>query len=113
MTPRLASRVEVSALIRRVEGRGGHAMVLAKGDEQAGTILLLLAERGVPHGLLERALTASGDYGWRAAGPQNVEGYQEFNSYIERRRRADGDCWVLELDVAGVERFAAEMIATG
>ena len=113
MTPRLASRIAVSALIRRVGGLGGYAMVLAKGDGEAGSILLMLAERGIPYGLLERALTPSGDYGWRPAGPQNVEGSEHFNPYIERRRASDPDLWVVELDVAGVERFAAEMIATG
>ncbi len=113
MTPRLTSRIEVSALIRTVEGRGGHGMVLAKGDGDAGAILLLITERGVPHALLERALTISGDYGWRRAGPQNIADYQEINPYIEDRRRVDADLWVVELDVAGVERFTAEMIAMG
>ena len=60
MTPRLTSRIEVSALIRRVEGQGGHGMVLAKGDGDAGAILLVLTERGAPHALLERALTDLG-----------------------------------------------------
>jgi hypothetical protein len=113
MTPRLTSRIEVSALIRRVEGQGGHGMVLAKGDGDAGTILLLLTERGVPYALLERALTDDGDYRWQRAGPQNIVDYQEVNPYIERRRGFDADLWVVELDVAGVERFTAEMIATG
>jgi len=113
VTPRLTSRIEVSALIRRVEGQGGHGMVLARGDGDAGTILLLLTERGTPHALLERALTDAGSYGWRRAGPQNIDGYQEVNPYIERRRESDGDLWVVELDVAGVERFTAEMIAVG
>jgi hypothetical protein len=37
--------VLVSALIRRAEGAGGGAMVLAKGDATAGAILLLLYEK--------------------------------------------------------------------
>jgi hypothetical protein len=113
VTPRLTSRIQVSALIRRVEGQGGHGMVLARGDGDSGTILLLMTERGVPYAVLERALTEAGDYAWRRAGPQNMDGYQEVNPYIERRRASDGDLWVIELDVAGVERFTAEMIATG
>jgi hypothetical protein len=32
---------------------------------------------------------------------------------MQRRRRLDGDLWFVELDIAGVERFAAEMTATG
>jgi hypothetical protein len=113
VTPRLAAHVEVSALIRRIEGQGGSGMVLSKGDREAGAILLLLCDRGTPKTLLERVLDVSGSYRWQRAGPQDIENYQEVNSYMERRRRLDGDLWFVELDIAGVERFAAEMTATG
>lgn len=113
MTPRLASGVEVSALIRRIEGMGGHAMVLAKGDRDAGAILLVLAERGVVKALLDRAFDGSGGYRWRQTSTQDVDGYQKLADYIGRRRGRDPDLWVVELDVAGVERFADEMIASG
>lgn len=113
MTPRLASRIEVSALIRRIEGQGGTGMVLARGDGEAGAILLQLCERGIPKTLLERVLDVSGTYRWQRAGPPNLEGYEEFNAYMQRRRGYDDDLWIVELDVAGVERFAAEMIAAG
>jgi hypothetical protein len=113
VTPRLASHIEVSALIRRIEGQGGSGVVLSRGDREAGAILLLLCDRGAPKTLLERVLDVSGTYRWRRIGPQDIEGYQEFNTYIERRRRSDDDLWVVELDIAGVERFAAEMTATG
>jgi len=113
MTPRLATHIEVSALIRRIEGRGGTGTVLSKGDREAGAILLLLCDRGNPKALLERTLDVSGSYRWSATGPQNIKGYEEVDPYIQRRRRADDDLWVVELDIAGVERFAAEMTATG
>jgi hypothetical protein len=113
MTARLAAGIEVSALIRRVESLGGTAAVLARGDREAGAILLLLAERGTPHGLFERALDAAGVYGWRRTGPKNIDDLQVVNDYIARRRSIDGDLWVVELDIPRVERFAAEMIGTG
>jgi hypothetical protein len=113
MTPRLAARIEVSALIRRVEGQGGHGMVLAKGDPEAGAILLILADRGTPSMVLERALDVTGAYRWQRTGPQDIEGLQALNTYIQRRRGFDSDLWVVELDIAGVERFGAEMIAMG
>jgi hypothetical protein len=113
VTPRLATHVEVSALIRRIEGQGGSGVVLAKGHREAGAILLLLCDRGAPKTLLERVLDVSGSYRWQSTGPQNIEGYEEVNPYIQRRRRMDDDLWVIELDIAGVERFAAEMTATG
>jgi len=113
MSPRLAARIEVSALIRRIEGAGGSAAVLARGDSEAGAILLFLAERGVPFGFLERSLDMAGNYGWRRTGPQNIEDLEDINPYIQRRRAIDGDLWVLELDIAGVERLVAELATTG
>jgi hypothetical protein len=113
VTPRLAARIEVSALIRRLESAGGSGVVLAKGDAEGGSILLVMSDRGVPKRLLERLLDVSGSYRWAATGPQDIEDYQSVNAYIERRRGRDSDLWVVELDVAGVERFAAEMTATG
>ena len=113
MTPRLAAHVEVSGLIRRIEGLGGTGVVLSRGDREAGAILLLLSDRGAPKTLLERVLDVSGSYRWQKVGPQDIDGYQEFNGYMERRRQRDDDLWLVELDVAGVERFGAEMTATG
>ncbi|MDB5737428.1 MAG: hypothetical protein JWO65_1096 [Sphingomonas bacterium] len=113
MTARLAAKVEVSGLIRIVEGRGGSAAVLARGDAEAGAILLFLADRGAPWGFLERALDPSGAYHWRRTGPTDASDSEEVAHYVARRRRIDSDMWVVELDVAGVERFADEMTAKG
>ncbi|WP_454885810.1 DUF1491 family protein [Sphingomonas oryzagri] len=113
MTARLASRIEVSGLIRRIEGIGGSGFVLAKGEGESGAILLVLSDRGTHRGFLERLLDVTETYRWQYVGPQYIECYQDVNAYIERRRRFDTDLWVVELDVAGVERFAAEMTATG
>ena len=113
MSARLAARVEVSALIRRVEGEGGHAAVLRRGDAEAGAILLLMAERGVPKMLMERIVDPKGDYRWSPTGPHDLTNSEQLSGYIERRRRSDSDLWVVELDIAGVERFAAGMISAG
>ena len=111
--PKLAARVEVSALIRRIEGEGGHAAVLARGDGESGAILMLLAERGVPAMLIERVLVPSGDYRWQRTGPRDLGNPEALATYIQRRRSFDSDLWVVELDIAGVERFADEMISAG
>ena len=110
MTPRLTSRMTVDALLRRVQAAGGFAMVLAKGDENAGAILLVCAERGATTALLERTVDLNGSYRWTPCGPQDVESEAERDSYIRRRRDQDPDLWLIELDVADAERFAAEMI---
>jgi len=87
-----------SALIRQVEARGGNAAVLARGDATAGALLLLLADRGTVVACRERGLRPNGDVGWIASGPPDATDAESLGAYIERRRRFDGDLWVVELD---------------
>ena len=108
---RLTSQVLVSSLLRRAEAQGGFGAVLAKGDATAGAILVILAQRGVRIALLERLLQPDGAYAWQETG--GTKGEDEFRAMLERRRRIDPDLWLLELDVASAERFAAEMNAAG
>ncbi len=110
MTTRLASGLIVSALIRKTEGEGGHAMVLAKGEATAGAILILLSEKGRNIGLYERILTGEGAYRWGRVGSQDIDNPQDYDSFIQRRRSFDPDIWVIELDVPSGERLIAEIM---
>jgi len=105
MSERLAAGIAVSALIRRIEAAGGHAMVLARGDATAGAILIAVAARGVTTRLLERTLGADG-YAWTATGPASFTEPGALSDYIARRRRNDPDIWVVELDHADAEGIA-------
>ena len=112
MEPRLASSVLVSALIRRAEAEGGFGTVLSRGDSTAGSIAVVLLERGAGPRLFERRLQPDGRYAWSesAAAESGEQGVQEL---VRRRRRFDPDLWVIELDIASAERFAAEMNEVG
>jgi hypothetical protein len=44
--PRLASRLRIDALRRRVAAAGGFATLLAKGDDEAGAIAVVTREGG-------------------------------------------------------------------
>jgi hypothetical protein len=109
---RLASSVLVSALLRRAQDEGGFGAIIAKGDPMAGAIAVILAEKGRKACFLERLLQPDGRYAWQSAR-QEVENEEEFNSFLQRRRKFDPDLWVLELDIASAERFAAEMNESG
>ena len=106
MAARLTAGVLVSALIRRTEAAGGSAMVLARGDASAGTLLIQLADRGEPGPLLERMLDRVGEYAWQATGPADPADRAD---YLARRRRSDPDLWVVELDVADGAALVAEV----
>lgn len=112
MTPRIASSILVTALLRRAEAAGGFGAVLAKGDPTAGSVLVLLVERGARKCLVERLLQPDGSYAWEAStqAGKNEDGFAEM---LRKRRDFDPDLWVVELDVALAERFAAEMKAIG
>lgn len=110
---RLTSGLVVSAMIRRVEGLGGYAMVLAKGDETAGAIIIALAERGRTLRLLERGLGPEGNYAWMPCGPDPAEDGADVDAYLARRRRSDPDLWVVELDLPEAAEILADTTGIG
>ena len=111
MSERLPASLEVAALRRRVEAAGGHAMLLHKGDDRAGILLLLLLERGRVMQLLERQPSVSGAYRWAPTGPSENGDDVAFSAYIAKRRRVDPDLWALELDSDDAAALAAALIA--
>jgi hypothetical protein len=111
MSSRLPASVIASALIRRAETEGGFGAVLHKGDATAGSILLILLEKGGAPSLLERLLRPDGSYAWQSPTGLEIKNPAEVPKFIARRRRFDPDLWVLELDIASRERFAADLNA--
>jgi len=108
MDARLPSSVVVGGLIRLAERDGGFGAVLSKGDPTAGSVVIVLMERGTRKAVLERLLLADGSYGWRDS-PGVGCNEEDVVKFLDRRGRFDPDLWILELDVASAERFAAEM----
>lgn len=107
MTPRLPAHLEVGALIRLAESQGGSAMVLNKGERDAGTILLVIMCRGIGAQLYERMPQLDGSRSFVHTKSQDVEKPLEFSEYLDRRRRQDPDIWILEVDIDEIERFVA------
>lgn len=107
---RLTSAMLVGALTRRASTAGGFVTVLVKGDETSGIILLQALEKGQDIGLFERVSDYQGGYRLTRCGPAAAEGDEALSQYIARRRRSDPDLWIVELDIADAERFAAETI---
>src|SRR5690606_525742 len=98
---------EVAGLIRAVEAAGGFATVIAKGEREAGTLLVVCCESGANAAAYERMPQADGSRAWVVSRKQDSENPQEFWEYCERRRQQDDDLWVVELDVPNGERFIA------
>ena len=109
MEPRLATHVLVGGLLRQAESQGGFGAVLAKGDSNSGAITLILAEKGKNLRIMERCLQPDGSYVWETLPTQAAENEEELEKFLAKRRKFDPDMWVVELDIASTERFAAEI----
>ena len=105
MDDRLPAHVEVSGLLRAVQAEGGFATVIAKGERDAGTLLILCCENGTNTRAYERMPLLDGSRGWTLAKQQDIENPIEFSDFIDRRKRQDDDLWIVELDIANAERF--------
>lgn len=106
MTGRLPTHLTVGALLRRVNDAGGIAVIRARGDADAGAILVLLEREG--H-FLERGFSLDGGESLITSGPTPGSG-ESPDDYWQRRRQRDPDLWVVALDIAEAQRFAAETI---
>ncbi len=107
MNDRLPAHLEVNGLIRAVQAAGGFATVLAKGEPDAGTILIVAIENGRNARLYERMPRLNGTREFSLTRTQETENAREFNDYLTKRRQQDRDIWIVELDIADAERFVA------
>jgi hypothetical protein len=102
---RVPAHLEVAGLLRAVEAAGGFATVLAKGERDAGTLLVTCCEGGKNCRAYERMPRPDGTRGWTLAKAEDSEIPGEFAEYLARRRRQDADLWIVELDIPQAERF--------
>lgn len=105
MDARLPAHLEVSGMIRRIESEGGFGMVIRKGERDAGTLLIVLQDKGENPRLYERMPDLDGTRKWHCSKVQDAENKQDFQDYLDRRLRQDPDSWLIELDIPNGERF--------
>lgn len=115
MSARLTTQILVAVLRRMAEAEGGLGVVMNRGHEQAGGLLVVLTERGAECLRLERRTGWNGETNWDvvALDRESAEIRHSQAPMLQRRIDSDPDLWVLELDVANAERFAAQMGTIG
>ena len=108
MDARLPAHLEVAAIRRLAEADGGFATVLAKGERDAGTIVLVVLSRGGEGArLFERLPQLDGNRIFTETRRQDTENEREFSAILDRLRERDPDLWLIEADVPDSERFIA------
>lgn len=103
MQPRLKTGIWIKALIRRCDIAAIPIALLARGDADAGAILLKFNGGETDCSVLTQARGQDGELLWmRATGPLPVA-ETEADAYIDRQRRRDPDIWVAEIEIGSAE----------
>jgi GMP synthase (glutamine-hydrolysing) len=97
--PRLKARLFVQAVIRQCGVLGMPAVVVRRGDADAGAVLVKL-NRGAAIGceVFTQVRDGEGRAAWlRATGVEPVP-EDKADAYIARQRDVDSDLWVIEVE---------------
>lgn len=87
----------VRATLRRFNQDGLMAVIAHKGDEDAGSIFIMLTDRQGRIAILQE----QGDT-WHRQSFEDSEAesaLMQASSYMERQKRYDPDLWIIEIDV--------------
>jgi hypothetical protein len=111
MEARLKSAIWIKALIRRCDLAAIPVAVLARGDDDAGAIVLKFNGRNAGCQVLAQARGQDGELLWmRATGAAPVA-EADADAYIDRQRRRDPDLWVVEIENGSAETVIDGRIA--
>jgi hypothetical protein len=100
---RLKSGLRVRALIRRCDLAAIGVAVVAKGDADAGAILVKLNGRDGGCTVLAEARRPDGAAVWLRATGAAAVAETDADAYIARQRGRDPDLWVIEIDSAAAD----------
>jgi hypothetical protein len=95
---RLKTSIQVMALVRRCDMKAIGVAVTARGDPDAGAMLVKLCGRERSATVLAQTRRPDGTLGWlRATGAAPVA-ESDADAYIARQRQRDPDLWVVEIE---------------
>ena len=108
--PRIKAGIWVSAAIRLGGVQGKTGMVVRKGDQDAGGVLVILRGRA-GNVALAQFREADGQLAWmRGTGATPVDEVAT-DAYIAKQLRYDPDLWVIEFEAADyVPPFEARIV---
>ena len=84
--------------------------MLARGERDAGTLILLTIDRGNNASLWERMPSLDGPRLFTVTREQDVEDAHKFSEYVSRRAAQDDDLWILEIDLPDAAEFVRSRV---
>jgi len=107
MTPQLKAGFWTSALIRRAENSGAFAVVIKRGDKDAGACLVKVRLGSGEAIIYHPIRNMAGERVWLPKGPENET---EIDIYINTRVDDDPDLWIVEIEDRQGRHFLTEPI---
>ena len=110
MTPQLKADFWTSALIRRAENAGAFAVVIKRGDRDAGACLVKVRWLDGQAMLYRPIRNMLGERVWLPKGPEQE---REIDHYMNSRVDDDPDLWIVEIEDRQGRHFLIEPIENG
>lgn len=98
MSDRLKAGLWVKAQLRLCDINFISAMVVRKGDEDSGAVLLKINRFADGCAVLTSVTTIDGERGWMHALKEGYTDERSCDDYIRRQTARDDDLWVLEIE---------------
>ncbi len=108
MEARLKTGIWIKALIRRCDLAAIPVAVVARGDGDAGSVVLKFNGGATGCSVLTQALGLDGERIWMRATGSAAVAEADADAYIARQRGRDPDLWIVE-----IENGAAETVIDG
>ncbi len=106
----LSTDVWVAALIRRAELAGANAVVVKRGDNRAGSVIVKAFDTSARRArLYSEAFGPDGDRLWMQ--PVTSDSESDLDAYMERQRGYDPDLWIVEIEDREGRHFITERVA--
>jgi hypothetical protein len=110
MEPRLKAEFWVKALLRRCAAADVPAMVVRRGDAEAGAVLIKVNAFENGASVLAAGWAAEGGRVWRRATGAAPVGDADAEAYIARQLQRDPDLWVVEIEDRAGRHFLTEPV---
>lgn len=108
--PRLKAEIWVKALIRRCEVAGAQAMVVRRGDANAGVVLVKVNRLDRTASVFAPVRAGDGSLVWMQATGEGPVTEADADAYIEKQRKFDPDLWVVEIEDRQGRHFLQEPV---